>query len=384
VPISEDAIKAEQARVDDLAGQFFRIVKTARGIDAKPLEANIYMGMYAVEAGLADVVMGWEELMVALHDGEYTDPRQTQPVHTQTQKSNTVARVGKRVSHSATGSRMARVTRKPMLKIQALITSTRAALQAEKDASKRVALRAQLDAFQATLSALKSPYGKKMEEKYEDEEEGGNETDREEDDMPGDEPSKKDLPMSEEDEEEEAEGDEPKDEEEEEEEGDDMKDEEEEEEAKALAALIRGLKGRARAEAQGKLAALVAKARRADAMAADVSALKRAEMQRAKASLIEKKLSGGYITKRAAKDLANKSLAFVKSYLAMQNVKLYNRSGDELAAPVPGGHAGAFSAEQERMFAQAAAASNGKITVEQLKQQFRSGNAGLAAQTGRY
>jgi len=384
VPISEDAIKAEQARVDDLAGQFFRIVKTARGIDAKPLEANIYMGMYAVEAGLADVVMGWEELMVMLHDGEYTDPRQTQPVHTQTQKSNTVARVGKRVSHSATGSRMARVTRKPMLKIQALITSTRAALKSEKDASKRVALRAQLDAFMSTLSALKSPYGgKKMEEKYEDEEEGGNETDREEDDMPGDEPSKKDLPMSEEDEEEEAEGDEPKDEEEEEE-GDDMKDEEEEEEAKALAALIRGLKGRARAEAQGKLAALVAKARRADAMAADVSALKRAEMQRAKAQLIEKKLAGGFITKRAAKDLANKSLAFVRSYLAMQTTKLYNRAGDELAAPVPGGHAGAFSAEQERMFAQAAAASNGKITVEQLKAQFRAGNAGLAAQTGRY
>jgi ClpP class serine protease len=384
VPISEDAIKAEQARVDDLAGQFFRIVKTARGIDAKPLEANIYMGMYAVEAGLADVVMGWEELMVMLHDGEYTDPRQTQRVDTQSQKSNTVARVGKRVSHSASRPRMARDTRTNMLKIQALITSTRAALQAEKDASKRVALRAQLDAFMSTLSALKSPYpaGKKAE-KYEDEEEGGNETDREEDDMPGDEPSKKDLPADEE--EEEEEGDDKPDMEEEEEEGDDMKDEEEEEEeAKALAALIRGLKGRARAEAQGKLAALVAKARRADAMAADVSALKRAEMQRAKASLIEKKLAGGYITKRAAKDLSNKSLAFVRSYLAMQTTKLYNRAGDELAAPVPGGHAGAFSAEQERMFAQAAAASNGKITVEQLKQQFRSGNAGLAAQTGRY
>jgi len=365
-PISDDAITAEQTRVDDLAGQFFRIVKESRGIDAKPLEANIYMGMYAVEAGLADIVMGWESLLSSIQslhspNGVAPKPNNVQPTTT---------------------PRTARDSRTSMLKIQALIASAARALKAEGSASKRVAIRAQLDAYRATLAALssKSPYPaskKSMKDEEDEEEEGGNETDRKEDDMPGDEPSKKDLPASDEEdeEEEEEEGDDKKpeeEEEEEEEEGDDEKDE------KALAALLGSLRGKAKSRAAGALAALVAKSKRADAMSADVTALKRAEVSRRRDSMIASKLAGGFITKKAARDLAAKPLSFVAAYLKMQTAKLYVRDGEEFAPAVPGAHGGAFTREQEAMFTQAASTSKGKLTVEQLKANFRN----PAASTG--
>lgn len=266
-----------------------------------------------------------------------------------------------------------------MLKIQALIASAARALKGEASASKRVAIRAQLDAYRATLSALKaekSPYpaGKKAAKDEEDEEEkmGGNETDRKEDDMPGDEPSKRDLPASDEEDEEEEEGDDEKpeeEEEEEEEEGDDEKDE------KALTALLGSLRGKAKSRAAGALAALVAKSKRADAMSADVTALKRAEVSRKRDSMIASKLAGGFITKKAARDLSGKPLSFVAAYLQMQTTKLYVRDGEEFAPAVPGAHGGSFTREQEAMFTQAAATSKGKLTVEQLKANFRNPTA---------
>ena len=66
----------------------------------------------------------------------------------------------------------------------------------------------------------------------------------------------------------------------------------------------------------------------------------------------------------------------MRSFLSLQTTKLYTRAGEELAAPVPGAQPGAFSAEQERMFAQAAAASKGAVTVEQLKTNFVAGKSG--------
>ena len=358
-PISDDAIAAEQERVDDLAGQFFRIVKESRGIDAKPLEANIYMGMYAVEAGLADVVMGWEALLANI-----------QSLHS----PNGVAAKANTVQPNSP-PRTARDSRKSMLKIQALIASAARALKAEGSASKRVAIRAQIDAYRATLAALKSskspyPAGKKAmkDEEEEEAEEGGNETDRKEDDMPGDEPSKKDLPADEEDEEEE-EGDKPDMEEEEEEEEEEGSDEEDE---KALAALLGSLRGKAKSRAAGALAALVAKSKRADAMSSDVNALKRAEVSRKRDAMIAEKLAGGFITKKAARDLAAKPLSFVAAYLKMQTAKLYVRDGEEFAPAAPGAHGGSFTREQEAMFMQAAATSKGKLTVEQLKANFRN------------
>lgn len=386
VSISDEAIAAEEQRVGELADQFFALVEKARGIDARPLQANIYLAADAVSVGLADGVMGWHELTHALREQLRGGPVESPPPRKRVDTAQAKSQVHTR---KAIAGRKSSVTQSnpetPMIKLAALISTTRAQLAGEKDASKRVALRAQLDAFNSTLAALgkDSPYPVKSS--YEDEEEEGNETDREEDDMPDDEPKKdekKSKKSARKSERMEEEGDEPKDEEEEEEEeaGEGEEDEEEEEEAeeeaKALAALIRGLKGTARAKAMGKLSALLAKAKRADAMAADVAALKRAERQREKEQLIAKKLAGGYVTKKTAADLKAKPLAFVKSFLAMQTTKLYTRAGDELIAPAPGAQPGAFSPEQERMFAQAAAASKGSITVEQLKANFVAGKSG--------
>lgn len=391
VSISDEAIAAEEQRVGELAEQFFALVEKARGIDARPLQANIYLAADAVSVGLADGVMGWHELTHALREQLRGGPVESPPP---LKRVDTVQ--AKSVVHTrkALAGKKSSVTQSNpetnMIKLAALISTTRAQLAGEKDASKRVALRAQLDAFNSTLAALAgkdSPYPAKSS--YEDEEEEGNETDREEDDMPDDEPKKdekKSKKSARKSERMEEEGDEPKDEEEEEEEeeaGEGEEDEEEEEEeeeaeeeAKALRSLLGGLRGTARAKALGKLSALVAKAKRADAMAADVAALKRAERQREKESLIAKKLAGGYVTKKTAADLRGKPLAFVKSFLAMQTTKLYTRAGEELVAPMPGAQPGAFSPEQERMFAQAAAASKGAISVEQLKANFVAGKSG--------
>lgn len=387
VSISDEAIAAEEQRVGELAEQFFSLVEKARGIDARPLEANIYLAADAVSVGLADGVLGWHELTHALREQLRGGPVESPPPRKRVDSPQAKSAV--RTSKAIAGHKTRDTQSTPetnMIKLAALISTTRAQLAGEKDASKRVALRAQLDAYNSTLAALAgkdSPYPAKSE-KYEDEEEEGNETDREEDDMPDDEPKSErmdkksrksrkaeaeDEPKDEEEEEEEEAGEGEEDEEEEEE-------EEAEEEAKALRSLLGGLKGSAKAKAMGKLAALLAKAKRADAMSADVAALKRAERQREKESMIAKKLAGGYVTKKTAADLRGKPLAFVKSYLALQTTKLYTRAGDELIAPAPGAQPGAFSPEQERMFAQAAAASKGAISVEQLKANFVAGKSG--------
>ena len=56
----------------------------------------------------------------------------------------------------------------------------------------------------------------------------------------------------------------------------------------------------------------------------------------------------------------------------MQTAKLYVRDGEEFAPAMPGAHGGSFTREQEAMFQQAAATSKGKLTVEQLKANFRN------------
>jgi hypothetical protein len=88
--------------------------------------------------------------------------------------------------------------------------------------------------------------------------------------------------------------------------------------------------------------------------------------------MIAEKLAGGFITKKAARDLAAKPLSFVSAYLKMQTAKLYVRDGEEFAPAAPGAHGGSFTREQEAMFQQAAATSKGKLTVEQLKANFRN------------
>lgn len=72
VPISEGAIAASQREVDDLAALFFNLVSESRGISVesvRALEAGVFHGKRAVEAGLADGVLNFKGLL-ALASGK--------------------------------------------------------------------------------------------------------------------------------------------------------------------------------------------------------------------------------------------------------------------------------------------------------------------------
>lgn len=72
IPISEGAIAASQREVDDLAALFFELVSESRGISVesvRALEAGVFHGKRAVEAGLADGVLNFKGLL-ALASGK--------------------------------------------------------------------------------------------------------------------------------------------------------------------------------------------------------------------------------------------------------------------------------------------------------------------------
>lgn len=62
-PLTEAATANIQARIDHMAEIFFDLVKDRRGIEAKALEGNVFVGSAAVAAGLADRVASWSELV---------------------------------------------------------------------------------------------------------------------------------------------------------------------------------------------------------------------------------------------------------------------------------------------------------------------------------
>lgn len=71
VPLSEEAIAGVQEDVDALAGMFRELVAGARSLaveDVEALEAACLMGADAVAAGLADGILGFDELLVMLNE----------------------------------------------------------------------------------------------------------------------------------------------------------------------------------------------------------------------------------------------------------------------------------------------------------------------------
>ena len=78
-PINDGAIAAERQRVDILAQQFFGMVKAARGLSIGTIsgfQAGIFLGKQAVDAGLADDCMGWDEFLSYIQ----TATRKSRPV----------------------------------------------------------------------------------------------------------------------------------------------------------------------------------------------------------------------------------------------------------------------------------------------------------------
>jgi ClpP class serine protease len=71
--LTEGELTAMQAQCDSLASLFFELVASLRGIDAEAiaaLEAGVFHGAAAVEAGLADRVQSFDEMLAAIASGE--------------------------------------------------------------------------------------------------------------------------------------------------------------------------------------------------------------------------------------------------------------------------------------------------------------------------
>lgn len=343
MPISEDALAREQARVDKLAAQFFAIVSDARGLSAEAVEgyqAGTFLGADAYAAGLVDDVMGWEELLAEID----------------------LARGGTRVPPS--GVAQLGTSRKDpnMSKLSSLITKAKAKLKAEKDPAARKALKAAIAQHEALAAAELPPVVlaaslnamKKTKYKLEEEETVEEDDAEDADDMPGDEPDKKDDDKAEDD----AEDADAEDTEDDAEASDDGEDDEAEDDEPKKDAKA------------GRSAALVAKATAHDALAAEVAALRADKVKREKAEAISAALAGRRITKAHAKMLASKKLSFVTGFLAMHTKPLYTREGEEtlpdgttLDQPLNGAK---ITEHQMHMFRQAAASTGGLVTVEQL------------------
>lgn len=312
--ISDGAIAAETERVDDLARQFFDLVRDARGFDPEPLQAGVFTGEKAVEKGVADYVMGWDDLVAQFALAESG---------TRVSPSTEVAQPGTR----ARGS----LGETPMPKLKALIAAKKAALKSAKGAQK-AALQNEIASLQFALASLNSAPSaayKKTTKTETKEEKTDDEMDDEEeakhDEPDGDEASAEDdgqdAKMADEDEEsgdedESAEDDEPK---------------KDAKKAKTSA---------------GTLAALKAQAARTADAEARLAAIEKERAQERKLAKIGAALKARHISPSEAKTLNAKSTAFVNDYLSMRNTPIVG--GDD-ESPRPAANSRELSDAEQRL-----------------------------------
>ena len=358
--ISDEAVAVEQRRVDRLAKQFFAIVKKARGIDPAPLQAGIFLGAEAVAKGIADEVMGWEELLVDIREVYGS--------------GNAVAQPGTAPDGDA-----------DMLKQKALIKR----LAAESDPKKRTALAAQLSTLMAgTKKTYKKMEEEETEETDDEEEEEGNDTDREEeseeDDMPGDEPDKDDKKESKKakksakakapfEEEESSEEEEEKAEAEDEEE---KAESEEEEEEALLSAVLGNTKGRRAERARGALAALIADAKRGRRADAQVRKLSAKAERDALFAMVDERLAKRHITRSEAKWLKTQPKATVDSFLKTRKSPIVLTDEDAQTPPAAGSgidptQIGASEIGPKQMAVLEAASRGSGVPLETLIKQYK-------------
>jgi ClpP class serine protease len=301
-PLTEAAIAAEQSRVDSLAATFFGIVAKSRGIPKARVEsfqAGIFLGRQAVARGLADAVMPWADVILALGGEGSLDKK--------------VPIASPDVAHS--GAEEANMP----LQLEALIKKTEAAMAAEKDPVKLTKLAANLEAYKKT---------KKHVEHVETEED-------DDDDDEEDEKDKKEKDDEEDDDEEASTAAAPvKGKKEAKEKAEDGEDEE----ASALAMIRAATGGKVKS---GALAALLAKAGAYDALADRVAKIEQKGIDDRKSSLISSALAGRKITPAEAKTLGAKKLDFVESFLEMRP-KAIVRTIDEDEVVIPDGKPGAY------------------------------------------
>lgn len=292
-PLDDAAIDALQARVDAIGADFFDLVAEARGMspeDVAALQAGVFMGAEAVDRGLADGVADWQtffDLIVSTLD------KRAEISPTKSVSNGTAKARGKAVD-------MAREKRLALAKAKQEAEQAVAAAAAIVDPTARA--EAMQKAVAASFEAASKFYKKtiKIEESTEDDEPKDDAEDQEEKKSNGryveeseDDEDKKDA-------EEDDDGDDDEDMDAEDGEEDDAEDEKsedddgEEDEKKSkraedrkdpyktrkasIVGVARALTGgKSKAEVLGRLDAMAEKAKRYDAVAADVERMRKSE-----------------------------------------------------------------------------------------------------------
>lgn len=346
VPIEEGAIEAEQARVETLATQFFKIAAEARGFTPEyfeSLEAGIFLGDEAVALGIADDVMGFDELLekVALAHGA-------------------TAVLGVSVDRTISAE-------VPMLTARAKIAKLQAKLVASTSKKERKAISAQLTKLLAALpmaGSKKTSYRLEEEETTEtddeeEEEEGGNETDREEE---GDDDEKREESAASSEEEEEASA-----------EGDD-KDEPppDKKEKKAAKALIKSLGVRSMTAARGKVDALMSLASRTAAVEKELNAIKAKATSDRRVEVIRDAQRSNRITPAEAKTLAGKPMEYIEAYLDGRPAARV-LTAEQALRPLPKGSAVVAAAEGNEPEAEALTDEQQKMLADVSDPKLRAG-----------
>jgi signal peptide peptidase SppA len=307
MPIDEGAIAAEEGRVDELAEQFFDLVKEARGLKpdyVRSLEAGIFLGADALAAGLVDEVLDVDEALEAIAT-----------VH------------GLNISLAQPGTSGNGGTTPPeasMLSAKAKIAKLTAEMAASPSRKRRTALAGQITKLMAAIPRADTT--KKWEkheseeettsdeDEEEEEEEGGNETDREEE---SDEPEKKDEKKDEESAE--SEDDEKK------AESDDKDDMPEKKEKKAAKAI----------RSSARLAALEAEVSTLRKRAADAEAV---AAKNSREATLASALRSKRISPAEAASLAKKSSDYVAAFLEARPKSIV-LTPEEALRPLPKGSA---------------------------------------------
>lgn len=301
VAVSEAAIAAEQSRVDTMAMQFYRIVADARELPVATIrgfEAGIFLGEEAVEAGVADAVMGFDALLQLLDSDAY--------------KQNVVA---ERAESASTSNAKAETTAMGKIAMTNQIARLEAALKIETDPTQKKAITAAIasaKAADAALTASKEAM-KKTKIKYE-------ETTSEE--TPEEKAAKEKAKAEKEAKEAAAETDD----------GDDPEDPEDDDDddtskaALALLAVAERVTGRRGARA---VAALESRVDRFAATEERLAKLEKEGRDSAKESSITAALSARRITPHEATTLRGKKASYVAEYIGDRKGQVVHSTDDE-------------------------------------------------------
>ena len=201
-PITDEVIEVAQAKVDHLAGLFFRSVARSREMSpeaVEALQAGVFCGFDAVQAGLADGVAGWSKFLGYIRSVICATPDQLRA----TPSAASARQPGK-------GPQMK--NRKKILKLTQAVEDARVAVtKAQKVLAKadggsekkkalaalETALASKIEASAALASAHHAPRSKTVTEKTKvtetaDEEEEDEESEEEEDEGDDEEESEED------------------------------------------------------------------------------------------------------------------------------------------------------------------------------------------------